>query len=124
MPNDRIIDDTSKMVLFETFHKSRLNVVDVIAKDRSEIISKMTRALEQRLADHLMEISRSLLELPLTENVSTSLLEVNALINRLKQAACYPNNLPEDDGKKEDIISTMLERYFIIISLLAVLRQA
>ncbi|XP_048745220.2 uncharacterized protein LOC125658127 isoform X4 [Ostrea edulis] len=112
MQNDGIVDESLKLKLIDALSKSRMNDVNVIAKNRSEIITKMTCIMEQRFQEHLEEMRRNLHDLPLNENVDASLLEVNALIRRLKQAACYPEPLPEEDDKmRGETIRDMLQSF-------------
>ncbi|XP_061185202.1 uncharacterized protein LOC133193257 [Saccostrea echinata] len=114
MQCDGKADESLKSTLLQLVSTARMNV-DFVAKRRCEVITKMTCTLEKRILDVLEEAQRNLYELPLTENVDTSLWEVRAIIRRLKQAACYPHLLPEMDqffkrGRIEDLLQSFGNR--------------
>lgn len=89
-----------------------LNVENVI-ENRSEILSKMTRVLEQRLVVYLEETKMKLRDYSRHHNVRSSLCEVNAILRRLKQAACYPEpytNEEEEEDPQEKEVDKILHR--------------
>lgn len=97
-----------------------LNVENVI-ENRSEILSKMTRVLEQRLVVYLEETKMKLRDYSRHHNVRSSLCEVNAILRRLKQAACYPepytNEEEEEDPQEKEVdkILHRLENFAVVV---------
>lgn len=75
--------------------------VEFVFDDRSEILSKMTRVLEQRLIVYLEQTKMKLHDYSRHHNVRLSLREVKAILRRLKQAACYPEPF-KDEEEEED----------------------
>lgn len=67
--------------------------VEVVIKRRSEIVQRITCTLEQILSSYLVGTKEILLDHSHTHKVDSSLLEVNAILKRLKQAECYPEPL-------------------------------
>ncbi|XP_062588789.1 uncharacterized protein LOC134250434 isoform X2 [Saccostrea cucullata] len=111
MECDDQVDESLRLTLLQSFSTARMNV-DFVAKRRCEVITKMTCILEKRILDALEEAQRNLYELPLTENVDTSLWEVRSIIRRLKQAACYPQLLQEiDHFYKRGTVDDMLQSF-------------
>lgn len=89
--------------------------VSFAIETRSEIIRKITCILERRLSTFLKNTKTKLLKYCSTmPNVRQSLLEVNAILRKLKQAACYPKPLEDDKtGEKSDEqeIDEILQRF-------------
>lgn len=73
-----------------------ITTVDFVGESRSSIISKMTLILEKRIFCLLQTVKAKLLEYSCSNNVETSLLEVNAVLKRLTKAESYPNVITED----------------------------
>lgn len=78
-------------------------------------ITEMTCILEQRLSDCLNQVK---IKLPKCssgrQSIRSSLREVNAILRRLKQAACYPEILRDDEKEEESEeqkIKEELERF-------------
>ena len=76
--------------------------VEFVEKSRYDIISKMTCILEKRITVDLQNIKHKLIQCSSTQNVGSRLLEVHAILRRLRQAACYPDLITEDD-EEEDV---------------------
>nr|XP_022339364.1 uncharacterized protein LOC111134534 isoform X3 [Crassostrea virginica] len=76
--------------------------VEFVEKSRYDIISKMTCILEKRITVDLQNIKHRLIQCSSTQNVGSRLLEVHAILRRLRQAACYPVLITEDD-EEEDV---------------------
>lgn len=85
--------------------------VEVVIKTRSEIVQKMTCILEQFLSSYLVGTKEILLDHSHTHKVDSSLLEVNAILKRLKQAKCYPEPLVEFVEPENNEIDNILQRF-------------
>lgn len=75
--------------------------VEIVTENRSEILSKMTRFFEQRLVVYLEQTKMKLRDYSRHHNVRSSLCEVNAILRRLKQAACYPEPYTDEEEEKD-----------------------
>lgn len=115
MTTDHIDNKRLKFTIVEKMTTLRITSVEFVIEIRSEIIKKITCILEQRLTEYLTQTKIKLMEhSSLAPNVRQSLLEVNAIIRKLKQAACYPESLEEDgDGEKtvDKEIDEILQRF-------------
>lgn len=112
---DYIDDMILKFTIVEKMKTLQITSVEFVDEIRSEIIKKITCILEPRLTEYLTQIKIKLLEhSSLTSNVRQSLLEVNAILRKLKRAACYLEPLAEDeDGEKtvDREIDEILQRF-------------
>lgn len=89
--------------------------VEVVIKTRSEIVQKMTCILEHILSSYLVGTKEILLDHSHTHKVDSSLLEVNAILKRLKQAECYPEPLAEFVEPANNEIDNILQRYVTLM---------
>lgn len=101
MTSDIFDNEQMKSALKENvLELGNLNV-EFVFDDRSEILSKMTRVLEQRLIVYLEQTKMKLRDYSRHHNVRLRLREVKAILRRLKQAACYPEPF-KDEEEEED----------------------
>lgn len=85
--------------------------VEVVMKTRSEIVQKLTCSLEHILSSYLVGTKQKLFDHSHTHKVDASLLEVNAILKRLKQAECYPEPLAEFAEPEQNEIDNILQRF-------------
>nr|XP_034330193.1 uncharacterized protein LOC117690335 isoform X3 [Crassostrea gigas] len=85
--------------------------VEVVIKRRSEIMQRITCTLEQILSSYLVGTKEILLDHSHTHQVDSSLLEVNAILKRLKQAECYPEPLVGFVEPANNEIDNILQRF-------------
>lgn len=79
-----------KKIIMKKIRTLGITKVEVIIKTRSEVVQKITCILEHTLSSYLGGTKQILLDHSYTHKVESSLLEVNAILKRLKQAECYP----------------------------------
>lgn len=104
MPKDTF--DKEEHIFFSTRRLFNFKVKKAVFASPDELlettITEITCILEQRLSDCLDQVR---IKLPHCssgkQNIRSSLLEVNAIIRRLKQAACYPDILQDDEKDEE-----------------------
>lgn len=109
MASDKHNDERLKSKLSERVLELESFGVEFVTDNRSEIINKMTLILERKLMKYLEEIKTKLFDYSRTHTVGSRFFEVNAILRRLKQAACYPEALTdeiEDDEKQNKMKST------------------
>lgn len=114
MTPDKHSDERLKSRLSERVLELESFNTEFVTDKCSEIIKKMTLVLERRLMKYLEEIKTKLLDYSRTHNVGSRLFEVNAILRRLKQAACYPEPLTdeiEDDETERNEIDGILHRF-------------
>lgn len=100
MTSEMFDNEPIKSTLKETvLELGNLNV-EIVIENRSDILFRMTRVLEQRLDVYLEQTKMKLRDYSRHHNVRSSLCEVNAILRRLKQAACYPE--PYTDEEEEE----------------------
>lgn len=107
MTSDKHGDEKLKSKL-ESFH------VEFVIYNRSEIIKRMTLLLERRLEKYLEQLKTKLFDYSRTHYVGSRLFEVNAILRRLKEAACYPEPSTdelEDDETERNEIDGILHRF-------------
>lgn len=88
--------------------------VEIDIENRSDILLRMTRVLEQRLVVYLEQTKMKLRDYSRYHNVRSSLREVNAILRRLKQAACYPEpytDEEEEEHLQENEMDKILHRF-------------
>lgn len=114
MTSDKHSDERLKSKLSERVLELESFGVEFVTDNRSEIINKMTLILERKLMKYLEEIKTKLFDFSRTHNVGSRFFEVNAILRRLKQAACYPEALIdeiEDDETERNEIDGILHRF-------------
>lgn len=84
-------------------------------KTRSIIVQNITCILEQMLSSYLVGTKKTLLDHSHTHCVDSSLLEVNAILKRLKQAKCYPEPLAEIVEPEKNEIDNILQRFVTLM---------
>lgn len=89
--------------------------VEVVIKRRSEIVQRITCTLEQILSSYLVGTKEILLDHSHTHKVDSSLLEVNAILKRLKQAECYPEPLVGFVETANNEIDNILQRFVTLM---------
>lgn len=104
-----------KMTIHAKLAPLGIKRVGFVIETCSEIIRKITCILERRLSNFLKQTKTKLLKYSSTmPNVRQSLLEVNAILRKLKQAAHYPKPLEDDKtGEQNDDkeIDEILQRF-------------
>lgn len=114
MTSDIFDNEQMKSALKENVLKLGNLNVEFVFDDRSEILSKMTRVLEQRLIVYLEQTKMKLRDYSRHHNVRLRLREVKAILRRLKQAACYPEPF-KDEEEEEDLqekeVEEILKRF-------------
>lgn len=114
MTSDIFDNEQMKSALKENvLELGNLNV-EFVFDDRSEILSKMTRVLEQRLIVYLEQTKMKLRDYSRHHNVRLRLREVKAILRRLKQAACYPEPFKdeeEEEDPQEKEVEEILKRF-------------
>ena len=109
-----------KSEMFETAKICEITDVSFEEECRSKIITQMTSILEKRIVHYLQYIKDDLTKRrPRTQAVNASLLEVNAVLKRLKQAECYPDMDSEgakliEIEKNPEEVDEILKRYVLI----------
>lgn len=84
---------TNKKIIIGKIRILGITKVEVVMKTRSEIVQKLTCSLEHILSSYLVGTKQKLFNHFHTHIVDASLLEVIAILKRLKQAECYPEPL-------------------------------
>lgn len=105
-------------MLFEEISKFGISDVEFCNLDGtySKIINRVTCSLEKRLTVFLKQVIFKLYEYSRKHDVKSSLVEVNAILRRLKQAACYPECLSEAHEEGElvnDDVKVFIQRFEI-----------
>lgn len=100
-----------KKLIIETMRILGIDKVEFIIKTRSEIVGKITCILEHILSYYLVGTKQILLEHSHNRKVDSSLLEVNAILKRLKQAECYPKPLDGFVEPENNEIDNILQRF-------------
>lgn len=121
-------DEQLKSKLFEEMAKHGILDVEFVDGNRPAIISSLTCVLEERISQHLKQIRTKLLTYwsptstiktkllnfwcP-TSAIRSSLVEVNAILRRLKQASSYPEPFIENEEERPDKkeINEILQRF-------------
>lgn len=121
-------DEQLKSKLFEEMAKHGILHVEFVDGNRPAIISSFTCVLEERISQHLKQIRTKLLTYwsptstiktkllnfwcP-TSAIRSSLVEVNAILRRLKQASSYPEPFIENEEERPDKkeINEILQRF-------------
>lgn len=88
--------------------------VEIVTENRSDILFRMTRVLEQRLVVYLEQTKMKLRDYSRHHNVRSSLGEVNAILRRLKQAAGYSEPYTDDEEEEqsqEKEVDKILQRF-------------
>lgn len=113
MTTESIDDERLKSRIIEIFSQLQIPQVEFVLENRSEIIKKLTYTLEQRIFLYLEQTKIKLREYSLSHNVGSSLMEVNATLRRLKQAACYPKPFRETEEEENEYteVDELLERF-------------
>lgn len=114
MTSDIFDNEQMKSALKENVLKLGNLNVEFVFDDRSEILSKMTRVLEQRLIVYLEQTKMKLRDYSRYHNVRLRLREVKAILRRLKQAACYPEPFKdeeEEEDPQEKEVEEILKRF-------------
>lgn len=114
MTSEMFDNEPIKSTLKETvLELGNLNV-EIVIENRSDILFRMTRVLEQRLDVYLEQTKMKLRDYSRHHNVRSSLCEVNAILRRLKQAACYPEpytDEEEEEHSQENEMDKKLHRF-------------
>lgn len=114
MTSEMFDNEQIKSTLKETvLELGNLNV-EIVIENRSDILFRMTRVLEQRLVVYLEQTKMKLRDYSRHHNVRSSLREVNAILRRLKQAACYPEpytDEEEEEHSQENEMDKILHRF-------------
>lgn len=100
-----------RKIIIEGIRKIGITKVEVVMKTRSIIVQNITCILEQMLSSYLVGTKKTLLDHSHTHCVDSSLLEVNAILKRLKQAKCYPEPLAEIVEPEKNEIDNILQRF-------------
>lgn len=107
-------DEQLKSKLFEEMAKRGSLHVKFVDGNRPAIISSLTCVLEERISQHLTQIRTKLLTYwcP-TSAIRSSLVDVNAILRRLKQASSYPEPFIENEEERPDKkeINEKLQRF-------------
>lgn len=119
MNNKNLNNEQMKSEMFETAKICEITDVSFEEECRSKIITQMTSILEKRIVHYLQYIKDDLTKRLRTQAVNASLLEVNAVLKRLKQAECYPDMDSEDAKlieieKETEEVDEILKRYVLI----------
>lgn len=101
MTLDIFNNEQMKSTLKENVLELGIFNVEIIIENRSEILSKMTRVLEQRLVVYLEQTKIKLRDYSRHHNVRSSLCKVNAILRRLNQATCYPEPYTDEEEEKD-----------------------
>lgn len=121
-----------KSVLSKEMAKHGVLHVEFVDGNRPAIISSLTCILEERISQHLKQIRTELLTYCCptstiktqflnywcpTSAIRSSLVEVNAILRRLKQASSYPEPFVENDEERPDKkeINEILQRFVAIM---------
>lgn len=107
-----------KKIIMKKMRTLGITKIEVIIKTRSEIVVKITRVLEHMLSSYLVGTKQILLDHSHTHKVDSSLLEVNAILKRLKQAECYPEPLAEFVEPENNEIDNILQRFVTLMQYL------
>lgn len=100
-----------RKIIIEEIRTIGITKVEVVMKTRSIIVQNITCILEQMLESYLVGTKKTLLDHSHTHCVDSSLLEVNAILKRLKQAKCYPEPLAEIVEPDKNEIDNILQRF-------------
>lgn len=107
-----------KKIIMKKIRTLGITKVEVIIKTRSEVVQKITCILEHTLSSYLGGTKQILLDHSHTHKVESSLLEVNAILKRLKQAECYPEPLAEFVKPENNEIDNILQRFVTLMQYL------
>lgn len=102
-------------IIIEEIRTIGITKVEVVMKTRSIIVQNITCILEQMLSSYLVGTKKTLLDHSHTHCVDSSLLEVNAILKRLKQAKCYPEPLAEIVEPDKNEIDNILQRFVTLM---------
>lgn len=102
-------------IIIEGIRTVGITKVEVLMKTRSIIVQNITSILEQMLSSYLEETKKILFDHSHTHYVDSSLLEVNAILKRLKQAKCYPEPLAEIVEPENKEIDNILQRFVTLM---------
>lgn len=114
MTLDIFYNEQIKSTIKENISELGISNVQFVDDNHSKILSKMTYILEQSLVVFLEQTKKKLIDYSRHHNVRSSLREVNAVLRRLKQAACYPEPLKDDeveDDPQEKEFNKILQRF-------------
>lgn len=100
-----------KEIVIEKIMTLAITNVEVVLKIRSVFVQKITCILEHILSSYLEATKKILLDHSHTHKVNSSLLEVNAILKRLKEAECYPEPLAEFVEPEINEIDNILRRF-------------
>lgn len=102
-------------MLIEEVSKLGMSDIKFAIETRSEIINTATCILEKRLYDHLQLSKKMLREYSHSHSVWSNMLEVNAILRRIKPAAGFAEVLSEEKDDDSDYfeIEQLLQRYLI-----------
>lgn len=104
-----------RKIIIEGIRAIGITKVEFVMKTRSIIVQNITCILEQMLSSYLEGTNKTLLEHSHTQYVDSSLLEVNAILKRLKQAKCYPEPLTEIVEPENNEIGNILLRFVTLM---------
>lgn len=107
-----------KKIIMKKMRTLGITKVEVIIQTRSEIVVKITCVLEHILSSYLVGTKQILLDHSHSHKVDSSLLEVNAILKRLKQAECYPEPLAGFVEPENNEIDNILQRFVTLMQYL------
>lgn len=107
-----------KKIIMKKMRTLGITKVEVIIKTRSEIVVKITCVLEHTLSSYLVGTKQILLDHSHSHKVDSNLLEVNAILKRLKQAECYPEPLAGFVEPENNEIDDILQRFVTLMQYL------
>lgn len=102
-------------VIIEKIMTLGITNVEIVIKTRSEIVLKITCILERIISSYLLETKKLLLDHSHSHKVNSSLLEVNAILKRLKQAERDPEPQVEFMEAENNEIDNILQRFVALL---------
>lgn len=102
LTTDNYDNERLRSVLIEEVSKLGMSDIKFAIETRSEIINTATCILEKRLYDHLQLSKKMLREYSHSHSVWSNMLEVNAILRRIKPAAGFAEVLSEEEDDDSD----------------------